>query len=78
MINSIKGKTPEYGIEILQSDEKNPEDQKTMLFSCLVKLTTGEVTGHATETTKKQAQQRACQMFLKALFPKGMTWNGLI
>lgn len=56
VINAIKGKAPEYGIEILQSEDKNPEDQKTMLFSCLVKLTTSKITGHATESTKKQAQ----------------------
>jgi hypothetical protein len=78
-INAIKGKIPDQIIDIKQSENKNAEDQRTMVFNCLVKLVgTSSVTGYAEESTKKLAQQRACQKFLKALFPAGTTWTEMI
>lgn len=54
-INAIKGKNPDFGIDIKQSENKNPEDQKTMVFNCFVKLADSKTTGYAEEQSKKLA-----------------------
>ena len=49
-----------------------------MLFCHYINLPTLGIQGYAEESSKKMAQQRACQIFLKNLFPKGTTWLEMI
>jgi hypothetical protein len=49
-----------------------------MLFSFFVSAPSLNIQSVSEESTKKMAQQRACQMFLKKLFPVGTTWNSMI
>lgn len=58
-------------------DRKNPDEAQQMLFSCFVNMPSLNICGQAEESNKKKAQQRACQVFLKNLFPES-TWNQMI
>lgn len=77
-IHAIKGKQPHLGINEKRTERKNPDDEKSMLFSHFVNMPTRNITGYAEEPTKKLAQQRACQRFLKNLFPPGTSWLEMI
>lgn len=72
------GKVPECNISFKQAEEKNPEDPKSMIFSCLVKLNIRDVSGFSVEPQKQMSKQKGCQLFLKDLFPKNMTWNDML
>ena len=76
-IHAINGKFKECGIAFKQAEKKNPDDPKTMLFSCYVQMAIRDVHSHAEESSKKHAMQRASQKFLKQLFPK-CTWIDMI
>ena len=54
-IHAINGKFTECGIALKQAEAKNPDDPKTMLFSCMVKMACRDVTGYAEESSKKLA-----------------------
>ena len=75
--HAILGKFPNSGITSSKSERKNPADGASMLFSHIVTSANG-VQGFAEEGNKKLAQQRACQVYEKNLFPKGTTWKDMI
>ena len=76
--NAIQSKHKDICISRKDSVRKNPENQMTMLYSFYITISTLNIQGHAEEATKKLAQHKACQQFLKNLFPKGTTWNDAI
>jgi hypothetical protein len=77
-LNAIIGKHKECGITSTPSWRKNPNDEGTNLFSHHVHMPVLNIKGHAEESSKKLAHQKACQKFLKNLFPAGTTWNQMI
>jgi hypothetical protein len=50
----------------------------SLLFSYTVELQSIGVQGKAEDTNKSSAKQRACQSFLKNLFPKGTTYKEML
>ena len=75
LIHALNGKFPSVGINLKASDRKNPSDGATILFGYLVNLPNSSISGFSEEPKKQLAQQRACQYFLKNLFPPGTTWR---
>ena len=80
-LNAIIAKHKEAGITSAASSRKNPNAEATnqpLLFGHDVHMPILNIAGHAEESTKKLAQQKACQKFLKNLFPAGTTWKQMI
>lgn len=77
-VHAIVGKHKEAGINQKASEHKNSDNMTTMTFCHCVNLPTLGIQGYAEESSKKMAQQKACQNFLKNLFPKGTTWLEMI
>lgn len=81
-VHAISGKIKNAGITNKDSSRKNPLDGKTMLFSFHYSMPRADgeepIEGYAEESTKKTAQQRACQEFLAKLFPSSMSWRQMI
>lgn len=74
VVNSLKGKFKDHGITAHDSRRRNPSTLSSDLFMHTVRLEKLGVQGQAEELSKKSAQQRASQLFLKNLFPKGTSW----
>jgi hypothetical protein len=77
-LHAIIGKHKEAGINQKASEHKNPDNMTTMTFCHCVDYPKLGIQGYAEESSKKTAQQKACQKFLKNLFPKGTTWIEMI
>jgi hypothetical protein len=59
-VNAIIGKHKDCGITHTPSWCKNPNDEKTNLFTHYVYMTNLNIKGHSEEASKKLAQQKAC------------------
>jgi len=59
-VNAIIGKHKDCGITHTPSWCKNPNDEKTNLFTHYVFMSNLNIKGHSEEATKKLAQQKAC------------------
>ena len=59
----------DHGITSHDGRRRDPSTLSTDLFKYTIKIEKLGITGVAEEASKKQAQQRASQLFLKQLFP---------
>lgn len=78
VINSLKGKIKDHGITSRDGRRKDPATLSTDLFKHTILIERLGVSGTAEEPSKKGAQQRASQLFLKQLFPAGTSWLQMI
>ena len=78
LVNTLKSKYKDSGITDYSSRRRNPITLNSDLFMFTVSMQKIEVKGQAEEASKKTAQQRACQVFLKNLFPPGTSWNDVM
>ncbi len=77
-LNMIKQKIKNIAINENASERKNPQTNASLLFSFTVDLQSIGIQGKAEDTSKSSAKQRACQSFLKNLFPKGTTYKEML
>ena len=78
VVNTIVSKFPQSGIDMKDVGRKDPDGGQSMLFSYFVNMPSLDICGQADESNKQKAKQRACQVFLKKLFPPDTTWNKMI
>lgn len=75
LINALSAKWKTGGrlIDLNNCTEAKKGGQS--IFNVKIGVPRTQLIGEATETSKQKAKMVAAQMFLKAFFPKGFTWN---